>query len=92
MPLTAKGEKIRRAMHEQYGAKKGESVFYASINKGNIKGAEKSGERPNPSTHTPLNFSGHPKHSVRHHSGGRGGGLHSARDPGGKKAPGMDRS
>jgi hypothetical protein len=89
MPLTAKGEKIRRAMHEQYGAKKGESVFYASINKGNIKGAEKSGESPNPSTHTPLNFSGHPKHSVRHHAGGR---LHSARDPGGKKAPGRDRS
>jgi hypothetical protein len=77
-------------MHEQYGAKKGESVFYASINKGNVKGAEKSGERPNPSTHTPLNFSGHPKHSVAHHSSGRG--LHSARDPGGKKAPGMDRS
>ena len=92
MPLTEKGEKIRRAMHEQYGAKKGESVFYASINKGNIKGAEKSGERPNPSTHTPLNFSGHPRGSVEHHSRGRGGGLHSARDPGGRKAPGMDRS
>jgi hypothetical protein len=85
MPLTAKGEKIRKAMHSQYGAKKGESVFYASINKGTIKGAEKSGERPNPSTHTPLNFSGHPKHSVKHH-------IKSARDPGGKKAPGFDRS
>ena len=90
MPLTAKGEKIRAKMHETYGAKKGESVFYASINKGNIKGAEKTGERPNPSTHTPLNFSGHPKHSVVHHSSGRG--LHSARDPGGRKAPGFDRS
>jgi hypothetical protein len=44
MPLTAKGKKIRAAMHEQYGAKKGESVFYASINKGNIKGAEKGGK------------------------------------------------
>jgi hypothetical protein len=79
-------------MHAQYGAKKGESVFYASINAGKIKGAEKAGERPNPSTHTPLNFSGHPKHSVVHHSKGRGGGLHSAHDPGGRTAPGFDRS
>ena len=71
MPLTAKGEKIRAAMHKQYGAKKGESVFYASINKGNIKGAEKTGQSPNPWTGTLLNFSGHPKHSVRHHTGGR---------------------
>jgi hypothetical protein len=90
MPLTAKGAKIKRAMHEEYGDKKGERVFYASINAGKIKGAEKTGERPNPSTHTPLNFSGHPKHSVAHHSSGRG--LHSARDPGGRKAPGLDRS
>ena len=71
MPLTAKGAKIRAEMHAQYGAKKGESVFYASINKGTIKGAEKTGQSPNPSTHTPLNFSGHPVHSVRHHTSGR---------------------
>ena len=71
MPLTDKGKKIRAAMHKQYGDKKGESVFYASINKGTIKGAEKTGQSPNPSTHTPLNFDGHPKHSVRHHTGGR---------------------
>jgi hypothetical protein len=78
-------------MHEQYGAKKGESVFYASINKGNIKGAEKTGERPNPSTDTPRNFIGHPMASVGHHqSVGRN--LKSARDPGGNKAPGFDRS
>jgi hypothetical protein len=44
MPLTAKGKKIRAAMHQQYGAKKGESVFYASINKGKITGAEKGGK------------------------------------------------
>ena len=72
MPLTAKGEKIRSAMHAQYGEKKGESVFYASINKGTIKGAEKTGEHPNPSTDTPHNFQGHPRHSVDHHSGSRG--------------------
>jgi hypothetical protein len=28
-------------MVEEYGAKKGKSVFYASINKGTVKGAEK---------------------------------------------------
>lgn len=40
MPLTDKGQKIRAAMHKQYGDKRGESVFYASINSGRIKGAE----------------------------------------------------
>jgi len=40
MPLTSKGAKIKRAMEKEYGAKKGEQVFYASINKGKIKGAE----------------------------------------------------
>ena len=41
MPLTAKGKKIKTAMEKQYGKKRGESVFYASINKGKVKGAEK---------------------------------------------------
>ena len=41
MPLTKKGVKIKRKMKEGYGAKKGESVFYASINKGKIKGVHK---------------------------------------------------
>jgi hypothetical protein len=40
MPLTDKGKTILTAMRKQYGAKKGESVFYASINKGNVTGAE----------------------------------------------------
>lgn len=40
MPLTAKGNKILAAMKKQYGSKKGESVFYASINSGKITGAE----------------------------------------------------
>ena len=49
MPLTPKGTKIMRAMKGQYGEKKGESVFYASRNKGNIKGVEKGGGFiPNP--------------------------------------------
>ena len=37
MPLTKKGKKIMKSMKEQYGDKKGESVFYASANKGKIK-------------------------------------------------------
>ncbi len=41
MPLTKKGRTILTAMESQYGAKKGEGVFYASINKGTVKGAEK---------------------------------------------------
>jgi hypothetical protein len=40
MPLTAKGRKIKRAMTKEYGAKKAEGIFYASINKGTITGAE----------------------------------------------------
>lgn len=38
MPLTKKGKKIKRAMQKKYGKKKGERVFYASANKGRIKG------------------------------------------------------
>lgn len=41
MPLTKKGAKIKTAMKKEYGAKKGERVFYASVNKGTIKGAKK---------------------------------------------------
>ena len=40
MPLTEKGKKIMRAMKAQYGSKEGEKVFYASKNKGTIKGVE----------------------------------------------------
>jgi len=41
MPLTDKGKKILGKMKEQYGSDKGESVFYASANKGTIAGVEK---------------------------------------------------
>ena len=41
MPLTKKGKKIKRAMVEQYGSDKGEQVFYASQNKGTIKGTHR---------------------------------------------------
>jgi len=38
MPLTEKGDKILANMKQQYGPEKGERVFYASENKGTIKG------------------------------------------------------
>jgi len=41
MPLTKKGKKIKAAMEKKYGKVKGKAVFYASINKGKLKGAEK---------------------------------------------------
>ena len=40
MPLTKKGKKVKKAMQKEYGEEKGEKVFYASINKGKVKGAE----------------------------------------------------
>lgn len=41
MPETKKGRKIKRAMRKQYGAEKGARVFYASANKGRIKGVHR---------------------------------------------------
>ncbi len=38
MPLNSKGKEIKSAMEKEYGKKKGDSVFYASENKGTIKG------------------------------------------------------
>jgi|TARA_R100000664_G_scaffold2237_3_gene5758 hypothetical protein len=42
MPLTKKGRKIMKAMKGEYGNKKGEQIFYATKNKGKIKGVEKA--------------------------------------------------
>jgi len=42
MPLTNKGKKIMKAMKKEYGEKKAKAVFYASRNKGKIKGVEKA--------------------------------------------------
>lgn len=41
MPLNKKGQKIKAAMKKEYGAKKGEQIFYAAENKGTIKGVTK---------------------------------------------------
>jgi len=40
MPLTKKGSKIMKAMKKKYG-KDAKKVFYASKNKGKIKGVDK---------------------------------------------------
>lgn len=40
MPLTAKGKKVLAAMKKEYGATRGEQVFYASVNANKITGAE----------------------------------------------------
>ena len=45
MPLTRKGGIIKRAMRKQYGKEKGERVFYASQNKGTIKGTHRKREK-----------------------------------------------
>ena len=42
MPLTKKGKKIMRSMKKQYCKKRGEQVFYATKNKGKIKGVKKA--------------------------------------------------
>ena len=46
MPLTPKGKKILAQMKETYKtAEKGGKVFYASQNKGTIKGTHKGGKK-----------------------------------------------
>lgn len=42
MPLNKKGKKIKAAMQKQYGKERGERVFYASENKGTVKGVTKA--------------------------------------------------
>lgn len=43
MPQTKKGKKIMSAMKKEYGPVKGASIYYASIVKGKVKGAEGKG-------------------------------------------------
>ena len=43
MPQTKKGKKIEETMEKEYGAKRGERIYYASIVKGRIKGVEGRG-------------------------------------------------
>ena len=55
VPLTKKGEKIKRAMIKEYGVAKGRRVFYASENSGKITGVRtgrRSGPKPGHHTHS----------------------------------------
>lgn len=45
MPLNKKGKEIKAAMQKHYGRKMGERVFYASENKGTIKGVTKKKDK-----------------------------------------------
>tara|TARA_R100000664_G_C2723621_1_gene116272 strand:- start:895 stop:1041 length:147 start_codon:yes stop_codon:yes gene_type:complete len=46
MPLNKKGQKIMKSMKKTYG-KEAKAVFYASKNKGVIKGVEKKSRKKN---------------------------------------------
>jgi hypothetical protein len=41
MPISKAGKKIKSSLEKQYGKKKGEQVFYAMENKGEIPGMKK---------------------------------------------------
>jgi hypothetical protein len=49
MPLTDSGAKVLRSMQAQYGAKKGERVFYATANKKPTLGKKWHGKSTSPS-------------------------------------------
>ena len=42
MPLNKKGKKIMKSMKDQYGKKRGEQVFYASLNKKKLRELKKN--------------------------------------------------
>lgn len=56
MPLTKTGDETKAAMIKQYGAKKGEQVFYASENKG-IAGSSKWTKKKKKKMHKGHNYS-----------------------------------
>lgn len=43
MPMSEAGRKIKKNLEKQYGKKKGEQVFYAMENKGEIPGMKMGG-------------------------------------------------
>lgn len=47
MPLTKKGEEIKRNLTKEYGEKKGKEVLYAGKNKGTFTGIDKRGDQLN---------------------------------------------
>ena len=51
MPLTKKGDKIMANMKKEYGPEEGKRVFYASRNKGKIKGVDPESKGPKKHSH-----------------------------------------
>lgn len=51
MPLTKKGDKIMANMKKEYGPEEGKRVFYASRNKGKIKGVDPESSKGSKHTH-----------------------------------------
>lgn len=45
MPLTTKGRKVMRELKDQYGDRRGEGVFYAMVNSGQLTGVEEKRKR-----------------------------------------------
>jgi hypothetical protein len=45
MPLTKTGSKVKKAMAKTYGKKKGEQVFYATMNKAKKQWHKKSAKK-----------------------------------------------
>jgi hypothetical protein len=45
MPLTSKGRKVMRELKDEYGSKRGEGVFYAMVNSGQLTGVEEKRKR-----------------------------------------------
>lgn len=45
MPLTPKGRTLKKKFEKEYGKARGDRVFYASANKGRIKGVAKKGKK-----------------------------------------------
>ena len=41
MPMTVKGQRVMAEMKDTYGPEKAKRVFYASANKGTVKGVHK---------------------------------------------------
>jgi len=97
MPLTDKGKKLKKKFKEQYGSKKGESVFYAMENSGKLKGVVKAyvGKAVKQPSETKKEFSmRHAYHTpfMKKPKGYRGGGMDMGSPASQKKSAAMASS
>jgi len=56
MPLTKSGKEVMSSMKKKYGTKKGEEVFYASINKGKPGSSKWHGKSKKKKGHHDIEF------------------------------------